>query len=96
MFKISDTIEIALDLHPKTERIIVVNDTTLTGKNNKKNLEDIMCNFTDIVTFEVWDNVNMSSLQEQVTNLNHNDIILFLLSIRTNHITISLMKKVFE
>lgn len=75
---LASTIDIAMELQPNTEKIIVINDLTLTGAANRKALDDLIPLYEDRVSFEFWDNYNMSEIQVKASALKKNDIILLL------------------
>ena len=75
---LKSTIDIALDLQPNTKRIIVINDMSLTGAGNRKTVDELIPLYTDRVSFEFWDNYNMSEIQMKAKDLKENDIILLL------------------
>lgn len=72
------TLDLALSLHPNTKRIIVINDTTLTGESNLKRLNGLIPKYSGTIDFNFWSNVNMTDIQEMVNLLNKDDLILLL------------------
>jgi diguanylate cyclase (GGDEF)-like protein len=72
------TINLALNLNPGTHKIVVINDTTLTGIANRKNLEKLIPSYKDRVAFEFWSELNMTDIQEQLGTLQKDTIILLL------------------
>jgi len=77
-YDLRGTIDVALDINPNIKNIIVINDTTVTGQANKKNLDLVLPYYKDKVTFEIWDDYNMPEIQEKVKTLNSDSIILLL------------------
>lgn len=75
---IRKSLELALKLHPATSRIIVVNDLSSTGKANRKLLDPVISSFRS-VKFQFFEDMNMSELEERVSNL-PSDNLIFLLS----------------
>ena len=77
-YDMSSTLDLALQLNPDTKKIVVINDTTLTGVANRKNLEKLIPNYEDRVGFEFWSDLNMTDIQEQLPSLEKGTIILLL------------------
>jgi len=82
-YDLKSTIDVALKLQPNTKNIVVINDTTLTGTANRKNLDKITPSYTEKVAFEYWDNLNMIDIQKLVKTL-EKDTIILLLSFNTD------------
>ncbi len=74
---IRKNLEIALRLHPGTQKIVVVNDLTATGRANRKLIDGVLKDFQG-VEFEFLDDINMSELEERVSSLPPNNLILLL------------------
>ena len=74
---IRKNLEIALKLHPATQKIIVINDLTSTGRANRKLLDSVLKDFSS-VDFEFFDDINMSELEERVSRLPSDNLILLL------------------
>ncbi|MBM7866497.1 diguanylate cyclase [Heliobacterium gestii] len=70
------TIEMALRLHPRTERIVIVNDWSDTGIANRRQLEAILPDFGERVHFEFIGDVNMAEVQEKVAHLSSDSLVL--------------------
>ena len=77
-YDLKGTIDVALKINPTLKNIIVINDTTITGQSNKKNLDLIISDYVDRVSFEMWDDFNMTDLTEKVKTLNNDSVILLL------------------
>lgn len=77
-YDLNDTLDAALDMMPEAKRVIVINDTTLTGKANRRNIENIMGLYKDRLTFDFWENVNMSDIQSMVKILPQDTFILLM------------------
>jgi PAS domain S-box-containing protein len=73
---ISGTLELALALHPDTERVVSINDETTTGIAVKNEVLEIAPQFEGWVDFEFIENFNIAELKEQVWKLPRNSIIL--------------------
>lgn len=72
------TINLALKLHPKADKIFVVNDFTTTGKANKKALLEIAPKIYRKVDIEFNENINLDDLKVKLKNLEKNCIVLVL------------------
>ncbi len=77
-YNMKETIEIALQVHPDTKRFVVINDKTITGLGNRKNLEKLIPDYAGRVDFEFWDDLNMADIQERLPDLGTDDLVLLL------------------
>lgn len=73
-----ETLDLALQLHPNTQRVIVINDTTLTGQKNRLHMEKLLPQYKGRARFEFWSDVNMTTIQKDVSKLQRGDIIYLL------------------
>ncbi|MEN2994823.1 MAG: ABC transporter substrate binding protein [Thermodesulfovibrio sp.] len=76
---IRSTLDIALKLHPDTQRVYVINDITTTGIAMKKSLLEIVPAFSDKLSFIILENPDMKELQKEVGKIPPRSIILLLL-----------------
>ncbi len=76
---VAGTIEIALRLHPDTQRVYIINDVTTTGLAMKKTLMDIIPKFSKTVQFIMLENPEMKELLKEVEKIPPKSIILLLL-----------------
>ena len=76
------TLELALRLHPATEKVLIIDDTTTTGKRLRTKLEQILPEFSDHVAVELLDNTSMAELQQKVSALPQHSIVLYTLFFR--------------
>jgi len=76
------TLELALRLHPDTERVLIIDDGTTTGKKLKNNLEQIIPAFTGRVAVDLPENLTMAELQHLVSTLPQHSIVLYTLFFR--------------
>jgi PAS domain S-box-containing protein len=72
------TLEAALHLHPETERIFVVNDTTTTGQANKKVVKEIIPRFSERIEFNFLETLSMEALQGELQALPPKSLVLLL------------------
>ncbi len=63
------TIEVMKKFHPNRNKIIVINDETITGKANRKNLEEIIPQYENEIEFEFWEDYNMNELLSKCENI---------------------------
>lgn len=83
-YDITSTLDTALSLHAGVKRIIVINDTTMTGKANRKNLLQIIPEYADRISFEFWEDYNMDELLGMCEQAG-DDSLIFLLSFNRDH-----------
>jgi len=76
------TLKLALRLHPDTEKVLIIDDTTTTGKRLRKKLEKILPAFTSRVTVELLDDISMSDLQRKLAMLPQRSLVLYTLFFR--------------
>ena len=75
---VKSTVEIAIKLHPKTEQVVVVNDSTTTGLAMRNEVLEVAPRFKDLLEFVFLEDLDMAELQEQVTRLPPKSLILML------------------
>lgn len=76
---VKGTLDIALKLHPNTQRVYIINDITTTGLAMKKGLLEIFPEFSNKVSFIMLENPDMKELQKEVEKIPPKSIILLLL-----------------
>lgn len=77
-FDVSSTLQTALKLHPKTTRVVVINDRSTTGKANNKVLQEVVPNFSNRVSFAFFEDFTMDQLLREVKKLKSTDLVLLL------------------
>ena len=77
-FDILGTLEAAVNLHPETEQIFVVNDTTTTGRANRQVLKKIIPRFSEMIDFYFLDALSMEELQGELQTLPPKSLVLLL------------------
>ncbi len=77
-FDIPSTLDIALRLHPKATRFVVINDQTLTGKSNIELFQKAMKTIARPMELLLLDNHTMAEVQDEVSRLDEKDIIVWL------------------
>ncbi len=77
-FDLPSTISLMLKLHPKTKQIVVVNDRTTTGKANREIMNETLPEFSQKVSFVIWDNMTVEELQRNASALQEGSLILLL------------------
>ena len=68
-FDLPGTISLMLELHPKTEQIVIVNDRTTTGKANREIMNQTLPEFSQKVSFVIWDNMTVVELERNASEL---------------------------
>ncbi|MEN6317657.1 MAG: ABC transporter substrate binding protein [Syntrophaceae bacterium] len=74
---VKGTLEIALRFHPSTKKVIVINDTTITGRRLHDEITKVMPAFQDKVRFEFLEDIEMETLLERVEKLSPDSLILY-------------------
>jgi GAF domain-containing protein len=69
------TIEVALDIHPETERIYVISDQTTTGRLVQQQVDAAVPAFEGRVAFEMLTNASVADLQ-RLRNLSDEELVL--------------------
>jgi PAS domain S-box-containing protein len=72
---IAGTLDIALQLQPGVTRVVVVNDTTVTGQIIRRTFDEVIPQYPQI-TFEFLDNVSMREVQQRVSTLTPDSLVL--------------------
>jgi GAF domain-containing protein/ABC-type uncharacterized transport system substrate-binding protein len=75
---IKGTLDIALKLHPNTKRIVVVNDTSFTGRLIHYKVIDIIPEYPQ-VTISFLEDVTMDEVRQQVSKLSSGTLVLLTL-----------------
>lgn len=76
---IKSTLNVALQLHPNTKNIYVINEKTITGNAVEKSLQRTITPFKDKVTFISLNDLPMEQIKEKVAHLPPDSLILYLL-----------------
>lgn len=74
---VCETIDLALALMPSTRRIVVVNDTTPTGKNVHREILGMAAAFNDRLRFVFWEDIPREDLLRWLTGLKPGDLVLY-------------------
>jgi PAS domain S-box-containing protein len=75
---IAATLRLALQLHPDTKQVVVVNDTTATGRANRHRMDEILPDFEEQVDFSFLDDLRMTDLTARLGGLGPKSIVLLL------------------
>lgn len=81
---IEKNLDLILDLHPNLSKLLVINDTTTTGKGMKKEFFKAYEKYKNEINIEYIDTFKLEELQEKVTQLDENSVILFMLLHKDN------------
>lgn len=76
---IRKNIELIIKLHPKMEKLLVLNDTTTTGQAMKEEYLPIEKKYKRFIDIEYVDKFKIDELQKKVSTLDSNTVILFML-----------------
>jgi PAS domain S-box-containing protein len=79
---IEKNLQLIQKLHPNLSKLLVINDTTTTGKNIKKEFDEVYKNYKDTINIEYVDRFEIKKLQQRVKELDQNSVILFMLLFR--------------
>ena len=77
-FELGKTIEIALQLHPQKNRMIVVGDSSTAGLAIKKQIENIVPTYKNRLEVDYWVQVELDELQQRVKQLSDNSFLFFI------------------
>lgn len=69
--------ELIKKIHKNVEKIIVINDLTPTGYQNKLNINKDIRNFKDDVEIEIVEDISVAELKEKLRNLSPNTVVLY-------------------
>ncbi|RCW52146.1 GGDEF domain-containing protein [Halanaerobium sp. ST460_2HS_T2] len=67
-----------LKLHPDLNKLIIINDQTLTGKNIKSELKLILKEYENRLDYEIWDSFTIDELQNRLVKMDKNNVIYLL------------------
>ncbi|BFU78586.1 ABC transporter substrate binding protein [Arcobacter sp. 15-2] len=76
---IEKNLNLILKLHPNLSKLLVINDTTTTGKEMKKEFFKAYEKHKNEIEVEYIDSFEIAKLQKKVTKLDKNSVILFML-----------------
>lgn len=77
-FEAGQTIEVMRQLHPNVRRVVVIIDTTTTGKAIRKELEPMLTPFAGQITFEFWDTLSLEQMQMRLPTLQSDTLVLLM------------------
>jgi len=76
---IEKNLDLITDLHPNIKNLVVINDTTTTGKIMKKEFFKAFKEYEDSLSVEYIDKFKFDDLKNKVATLKDNTVILFML-----------------
>ena len=82
-YDVSGTIDLMLRLHPKTTNITTISDDTLSGHNFKQLVSDSESSYSHTVNFDYLDNLSPKNVQESLSKLPENSLVLWAIYLRT-------------
>lgn len=77
-YDVKDTLATAFRLQPAVQHIYVINDLSATGAANRKNIEEIIPEFSSRADVTFLENYSMAELEEKIAALPDNSIILLM------------------
>jgi diguanylate cyclase (GGDEF)-like protein len=72
------TFNLILKLHPDLNKLIIINDQTLTGKNIKQELKFILKEYENRLDYEIWDSFSIPELQSRLIKMDKDNVIYLL------------------
>ena len=72
------TLNLILKLHPNLNKLIIINDQTLTGRNIKEELKVILKEYQKKLDYEIWDTFTIEELQQRLIEMDRNNVIYLL------------------
>lgn len=75
--EINATIDLALKLHPNARRVVVINDTTITGLAMHERLMDAVPEYRGKVEFDFWEDLEMPDLLAKAQKLGTDTVVLY-------------------
>ncbi|MGB5866677.1 MAG: ABC transporter substrate binding protein [Arcobacteraceae bacterium] len=76
---IEKNFELIATLHPNTKKLLIINDKSITGLAVKQSINPIIQKYQSHFEIEYIDNMNINTIEQKVTNLSKDSIILFIL-----------------
>ena len=76
---IEKNFELILKLHPKLNKLVILNDTSKTGYAVKRDLQPVIEKYQERIQIEYIDNMDIETLQKRVKKLENDSAILFVL-----------------
>ncbi len=77
-FDLVGTIDVALKLHPKKRRMIVVGDDSTAGRAIKKQIETLVPRYKDRLQVDYWVQIDLPEAQRRVENLPDDTFLFFI------------------
>ncbi len=77
-FDIRQTVDMALRLHPSCQQLIIINDTTKTGRANRRVIERLLPDVSQHVDVTFLEDVTMSDLLTQIGALPASSLVLLM------------------
>lgn len=82
---IETNVQTLLGIHPDTEKIYVINDTTVTGQKVRKEVDRIIKKYAGEMEFILLEDISVDELIEQVAAIPPNSLVLFSLFLRDKY-----------
>jgi len=82
-YDVEGTIDLMLNLHPKTTTITTISDDTLSGHHFKQLVENAVLNISNSVKFNYLENLSPKDLHYSLSQLPENSLVLWAIYLRT-------------
>ena len=71
------TIDLALQLHPRTGQMVVINDTTTTGRAVHDQIVQVLPRYRDRVNFLFWENMELAEILAKLQKLPSDSLVFY-------------------
>jgi len=75
---VSDTLELALSIHPNKNRLVIIGDESTTGVAIRGQIEAVLPDFADRLEYTFWKRYSLEELQDMVRTLDQNAFLFFI------------------
>ncbi|MGD9101408.1 MAG: ABC transporter substrate binding protein, partial [Anaerolineae bacterium] len=76
------SLDVALELHPHTKQVVIVNDTTMTGLKIHEKIAEVMPDYVTSIKFTLLEDVDMEEIQARVQKLPSSSLVLYTIFFR--------------
>ncbi len=73
-----EILNLILKLHPNLNKLIIINDKTLTGREIQEELKVILTDYENEFDYQIWDTFTIKELQSRLNKLSENNVIYLL------------------
>jgi len=82
-YDVSGTLDLMLKVHPKTNKIAVITDATLSGKDFRRLVEEVEPDYAGRIGFDYLNNLSIEDLQVKLRQLTEKTLVLWAIYLRT-------------